>query len=51
LVSPRLLVPEILDLHDGPDLERSSPSDPQGGYRPQAFYSITGFSLYMSRKF
>jgi hypothetical protein len=24
---------------------------PQGAYRPEAFYSITGFSLYMSRKF
>ena len=42
-----------LDYRDAPNLarERSLPTDPQGGYRTEAFYSITGFSLYMSRKF
>jgi hypothetical protein len=30
---------------------RSLPSDPQGGYRPDAFYDITLGTLYVSRKF
>jgi Capsule assembly protein Wzi len=42
-----------LDWRDGTELarERALPSDIQGGYRPEAFYSITGFALYMSKKF
>lgn len=31
--------------------QRSLASDPQGGYRPDAFYSIDSVSLYVSRKF
>jgi hypothetical protein len=30
---------------------RTVPSDPQGGYRPDAYYDITYGSLYLSRKF
>jgi len=42
-----------LDYRYGVELarERSLPSDIQGGYRSEAFYNITGFALYMSRKF
>jgi hypothetical protein len=42
-----------LDYFYGDELarERSLPSDPQGGYRPEAFYSPSGVRLYLSRKF
>ena len=30
---------------------RILPSDPQGGYRPDAYYDITYGTLYVSRKF
>jgi hypothetical protein len=42
-----------LDYFYGAELarERSLPSDPQGGYRPEAFYSPSGLRLYLSRKF
>jgi capsule assembly protein Wzi len=33
------------------DRVRSLPSDPQGGYRPDAYYDITLGTLYVSRKF
>ena len=33
------------------DRVRSLPSEPQGGYRPDAFYDITYGTLYVSRKF
>ena len=33
------------------DRLRSLPSDPQGGYRPDAYYDITLGTLYVSRKF
>jgi hypothetical protein len=31
--------------------QRSLASDPQGGYRPDAFYGIDSVSLYVSRRF
>jgi hypothetical protein len=42
-----------LDYREGTELarERSLPTDIQGGYRPEAFYSISGLALYMSKKF
>ncbi|HYL71076.1 MAG TPA: hypothetical protein VEY89_07225, partial [Candidatus Dormibacteraeota bacterium] len=42
-----------LDYRAGVELarERSLPTDLQGGYRSEAFYSPTGTSLYISRKF
>ena len=42
-----------LDYRYGLDLvrQRSLPSDPQIGTRPDAFYSVTSISLYVSRKF
>ena len=42
-----------LDYREGTQLtrERDLPSDIQGGYRPEAFYSISGLALYMSKKF
>jgi len=33
------------------DRVRSLPTDPQGGYRPDAYYDITMGTLYVSRKF
>jgi len=33
------------------DRVRSLPGEPQGGYRPDAFYNITLGTLYVSRKF
>jgi hypothetical protein len=33
------------------DRLRSLPSDPQGGYRPDAYYDISMATLYLSRKF
>jgi hypothetical protein len=33
------------------DRVRSLPSDPQGGYRPDAYYDISLVTLYVSRKF
>jgi len=33
------------------DRVRSLPTDPQGGYRPDAYYDISLFTLYVSRKF
>jgi hypothetical protein len=33
------------------DRVRSLPSDPQGGYRPDAYYDISMVTLYVSRKF
>lgn len=33
------------------DRLRSLPTDPQGGYRPDAYYDITLLTLYVSRKF
>lgn len=33
------------------DRLRSLPSDPQGGYRPDAYYDISLLTLYVSRKF
>ncbi len=30
---------------------RNLPSDPQGGYRPDAYYDISMVTLYVSRKF
>jgi hypothetical protein len=33
------------------DRLRSLPSDPQGGYRPDAYYDISMVTLYVSRKF
>ena len=33
------------------DRVRSLPSDPQGGYRPDAYYDISMATLYVSRKF
>jgi hypothetical protein len=42
----------VLDLRIGDKLARDNvlPSDPQGG-RPDNFYDLTGFSVYLSRRF
>ena len=42
-----------LDLRIGDKLARDNvlPSDPQGGDRPDSFYDLRGFSLYLSRRF
>jgi hypothetical protein len=31
--------------------QRSLASDPQGGFRPDSFYNVTGLSFYVSRNF
>ncbi len=36
---------------DKVDRIRSLPSDPQGGYRPDAYYDISMLTLYVARKF
>ena len=33
------------------DRLRSLPGEPQGGYRPDAYYDISMLTLYVSRKF
>ena len=43
----------LAGVHLGAQLvrQRTLPSDPQGGFRPDEFYNVSSVSFYVTRKF